>query len=290
MPRVWHDRFSASKIEDPDRRSLYLDIAADKKPYFMRYIYPSLMKQYNEYIRNTNRNALREFQMIIDEMQALPYRDLTERQQEFLMWYGKCMPVGTGECVMNRICKRIEAEFDGIVARMAADSHFDYTILKSDKKYTAAQYKAITELYGDYNKQLRNIIVLAKREREDSWDKAIEIEELRDYFMRKCLEVCSNGNTLCNIILDICYKKSSSKMFAWEMCVDEIVENLLEKNGNMISYPLPDPDGDKVYCGTKYRVVSSVYNGGGLEDGHYFERARVGAEDDPIAESWEEAI
>ena len=53
-------------IEDPEKRRFYLSLVADKKPYFMRIIYPALMKQYNTYIKNTNKNAMREFQMTID--------------------------------------------------------------------------------------------------------------------------------------------------------------------------------------------------------------------------------
>ena len=84
MPRLWYDRHAANKIEDPAQRELYLKIVADKKPYFMRYIYPALMKQYNTYIKNTDRNALREFQMTVAELYKLPIGETTERQREFL--------------------------------------------------------------------------------------------------------------------------------------------------------------------------------------------------------------
>ena len=50
MPKAWHDRHHALAVEDTERRKLYLSILADKKPYFMRYIYPDLAKQYNTYI------------------------------------------------------------------------------------------------------------------------------------------------------------------------------------------------------------------------------------------------
>lgn len=51
MPREWHDRHSVNLIEDTDTRRFYLKLVADKKPYFMRLIYPALMKQYNTYIK-----------------------------------------------------------------------------------------------------------------------------------------------------------------------------------------------------------------------------------------------
>ena len=72
MPRSWHDRHAANTIEVDEIRRFYNRIVADKKPYFMIYIYPSLMKQYNTYIKNTNKNALREFRLSVDELEALP--------------------------------------------------------------------------------------------------------------------------------------------------------------------------------------------------------------------------
>ncbi len=262
LPRSWHDWFAASEIADKDKRKLYRDIVADKKPYFMRYIYPSLMRQYNTYIRNTNRNALREFQMTVDELLALPYKDLTEDQQKFLHWYHKCMPVGTGDCVMNKICRRIEAEFDGFVGKAAAKSEFDYRIMKSGCEYSRSQYNTVAKLYSEYSKQLRNFVVFAKEEREDEYDVVKTIADLADEFERRSLEVCSNGQTLCDIVIDLCYQRNSTKMFAWEICAHEIIANLLRKNGGSISYPHLTENGEYSYCGHPYSISTITYTGG----------------------------
>ena len=147
MPREWHDRHSANIIEDPERRRFYQRLVADKKPYFMRIIYPALMKQYNTYIKNTNKNAMREFQMTIDEMLEMPRSELSERQKDFLRYYESRMPVGNHDCVMNRICRRFEKEFDGYLGRHNADVDFDYTVMKSGIEYSRTQYNAILKLY-----------------------------------------------------------------------------------------------------------------------------------------------
>ena len=68
MPRYWHDRHSVNQIEDPEEKRFQLSIVADKKPYFMRIIYPALARQYNTYIKTANRNARREFGMSIEEL------------------------------------------------------------------------------------------------------------------------------------------------------------------------------------------------------------------------------
>ena len=62
MPKTWYDRHAANKIDGEDH-NFYRNIVADKKPYFMRYIYPDLMRKYNTYIKNTEKNSLREYKI-----------------------------------------------------------------------------------------------------------------------------------------------------------------------------------------------------------------------------------
>lgn len=255
MPREWHDRHSVNMIEDADTRRFYQKLVADKKPYFMRIIYPALMKQYNTYIKNTNKNAMREFQMTVDELMEIPVSEQTERQKDFIRYYHSRMPVGNNDCVMNRICRRFEREFDGYLGRHNADTEFDYTIMKSDAEYSRSQFNAISKLYESYNKRLRNYAVFASYERVDEYDTFSRMLEMRNEFIQECTKECPDRFALCNIVLDICYQKSSTKRFAWEMCGDEIIQNLLKRNGGIISYPTLDVDGGITFGGNRFTVM-----------------------------------
>lgn len=254
MPREWHDRHSANKIEDESKREIYRRISADKKPYFMRYIYPDLMKKYNTYIKNTDRNALREFQMTVQELMALPYKELTPRQQDFLKYYSHRIPVGMNDCVMNRICRKFEGAFDGFSGRSSRRDVFDYTILKSDAEYTARQYGAIKRLYEDYNKRIVSYSIYAGYERVDKYDASAELSAMNDEFRRECSEACPNEDVLCNILLDLCYSKKATKRFVWGVCGHVIIKNLLLKNDCTISYPELCEDGEIAYCGSRFTV------------------------------------
>lgn len=254
MPREWHDRHSVNVIEDAEKRRFYLRLVADKKPYFMRLIYPALMKQYNTYIKNTNKNAMREFGLTVDELLALPKDTLTDRQKDFIRYYHTRMPVGVNDCVMNRICRRFEREFDGYLGRHNANVDFDYTIMKSGAEYTQGQYNAVLKLYEGYNKRLRSFAVFASCERVDEYDTFSRMIEMRNEFEQECTRVCPNRFALCDIVLDICYRRSSTKRFAWEMCANEIIENLLAKNGGKLTYPTLDADGDIEFAGNRFAM------------------------------------
>lgn len=254
MPKTWYDRHSVNLISDDDERRFYRRIVADRKPAFMRYIYPELMRQYNTYITNTNKNSLREFQLTIDELKSIPYDDLTSRQLEFLRYYDMYMPVGTGDCVMNTICRKVEQKFDGFVGAASKNSEFDYTIMKSGTSYLQWQYYAIERLLDDYNKRLRDYSIFSMYEREDKADKIDSIKVMNAQFARDCMDICTNSKQMCDILLDLCYKKSKTKKFVWDICGDQIIENLLEKNNWIISYPELDENGELAYGGEHFSM------------------------------------
>ena len=254
MPKEWYDRHSVNKIEDDDKRNFYRSIVADKKPYFMRYIYPTLMSQYNTYIKNTDKNCLREFGMTVSELKSMRYDELTERQVEFLNYYSRSMPVGTNDCVMNQICRKFEMMFDGFNKKSSYKSDFDYSIMKSDAEYTAKQYRTIKSMYETYTKRLSNFKSFAEYERVDDGDSALGLERIKEEFIEECDKICPDQSILCNIILDICYSKNITKRFAWSICGSEIIKNLLSKNGNKISYPVMCDDGEFEYGGNSFTI------------------------------------
>lgn len=261
MPREWHDWHSIKRMENVECRQLYMRIVADKKPYFMRYIYPALMRQYNTYVKNTNKTAMREFQMTVNDMLELPHYELTDRQRGFLQCYRNHMPISDNSCVMNRICHRFEDEFDGYLSRHNSNTNFDYTIMKSGAEYSKSQFNAVLKLYNAYNKRLRSYAIFANYEWVDEYDAFVKMMEMRAEFIQECTRVCVNRFVLCDIVLDICYKKSSTKRFAWDMCGDEIIHNLLGKNNNIISYPTLDENGDIQFCGNRFSMSQKEVGG-----------------------------
>lgn len=256
MPRNWYDRHTVNTIEDIDEREFQRSIVADKKPYFMRYIYPDLMKQYNTYVKNTNRNALREFQMTIDEMMEMSAERLSDRQLDFLRYYRVRLPVGMGDCVMNRICKRIEREFDGAIRRMNSESEFDYTIMKSGSEYTYQQKLAVQKIYDEYMSISKLNAIAGSCTHSSGIDAANSWQVLRHSMYTDMAAVCSNADALCNVLLDVCYKRNSSKKIAWSLAGHQIIENLLNNNGRVVSAPVLDPDGNIEYCGNRFTEIS----------------------------------
>jgi len=261
MPKDWYDR-SANRItdelsdEEAERRMFNLSILADKKPYFMRYIYPNLMNQYNTYIKNTDKKCMREFRQTIEELMEKNPDELTEAEAEFMNYYIQRMPVGMHPCVMNKICRRFEEEFDNYFLKNISEEEFDYCIMKSGQEYTTTQYNSIAKLYEQYTKRLQEYMQFSKRERIDEDESATKRSLMINDFRVECERACSNASQLCDIILDLCYRRSGSKQFCWDICSKEIIDNLLHNNGNIIYFPVQDEDGDIEFCGKKFTLES----------------------------------
>ncbi len=256
MPAKWCNRIS-SQIRNgqsaAEKKENWLNrkLTADKKPYFMQYIYPAEKAKMKEYNKKTNEKSLLRFRMTLDELLA---KDLkTPEEETFINCYLQNIPLGTAPCTINKICWRIEEIFGQTDLREA--DRFDYSILKSSAAYTKPLYAKIQKIYDLYKRELSAYMQYAGSERIKSEDRQMQKYLLKEAFKRQCLEQCPNEDILCNIVLDLCYAKSaSSKQFAWDICGDLFIRNLLRRNDYMISYPSLDENGEIEYDGLHFTM------------------------------------
>lgn len=254
MPKEWYN-YKSNKILDTDTeeikqyKELNLRILADKKPYFFTYIYPNEMKQYKTFIKNSNKNCIIKFGITVDEL--VKKEDKSESELNFLKYYYKKMPVSISNSVMNNICRKIENIFDNIDLHSNSDK-FDYTILKTQKQYSKGRYNAIKQLYDDYCEKTKIYTLECKINRIDKDEKQVFRSIFKESFKREAFNLCNDEDELCNIVVDICYKSNKSKQFAWDICGDTIVKNLLELNNYTINYPLLNKSGDLEFGGERF--------------------------------------
>lgn len=256
MPRYWYDRGAIWRDESmtEDEKEFQSRIVADKKPYFMRYIYPQVTKQWRKYDQGVRSKATTLFGKSLESL--LNSRDeLDTEEKEFVENYYRYMPVGVGHCIMNRICWRFEEEFDDYMKKYKPGGDFDYTIMKSGVQYTEAQKRAIKNLFDEYIDRVTAYMKRVNAERIAYDDKIVARMSLVYDFQRAAYDICSNRYQLCDIILDVTYQKEGSKQFAWDLVSDVIIENLSRKNNNIVYLPERSPDGDVQFNGDTYMFV-----------------------------------
>lgn len=268
MPEQWYS-VRANKINDDDSdeiikaKKFNLKVVADKKPYFMIYIYPELKSRLKKYINQNTENVIRRFGKYgiksIDDL--LNYKNKTPEMEKFAMYYKEFLPVSNNNCTVNKICRMIENKFN-LPAEIRRDKCvFDYSILKSDEEYTISDYRNVKRIYKIYKCKLDDIHKKIREEKSGSYEKCMAKEQILKSAKIECSIACSNEKALCNILLDLCYGENAKKEFVWELCGETIFNNLLEKNGGKIEYPcLTDNVGEFTYCGKQFVMKEKVVN------------------------------
>jgi len=260
MPKYWYDYHAIEKptTDDPEelaRYELNKRIVADKKPYFMRYVYPALMKEYKTYVKDAERKARLKFNMTLDELRKSADETGDPQQCQFIDVYDHKMPVNTNNCTMNRICRRIEA----LTADISFNIHsgdFDYSLMKCGTHYPIGQYYSIKKLYAEYVSKAKELAA-AQTNRVISKDTSLEYSAaLNEYFRREAEAICPNEDALVDIMLDLCYTHENSKQFLWNLKGNYIVCRLTEANGGKLHYPIQDPDGDFEYGGDSFSMTA----------------------------------
>lgn len=258
MPKYWYSTAACQKLPDATEaqkqfKALCLRIVADKKPYFMKYVYPDLHTEWKRYLKNANSKCIREFKMSLADLRQKP--DKTICEQEFLKYYEQLKPVGTNPCTVNRIAWLMEDTFSHFISKKAQVSDFDYRILKSGAAYSKHDYLEIKKQKQEYDACVQAYQKLAKSRRLDKEDTSQKKGILQLQFRASCEKICPNEKELCDIVIDLCYSAETSKQFAWDICGKTIIDNLLEKKNHTVSYPVrAETGGEFQFAGESFVI------------------------------------
>lgn len=245
MPEYWYRIQACQKLpeytdEQKHFKELCLRIVAESKPYFMKYVYPDLLSDWKNYVKTANSKCIREFQMPLEELRKKS--DKTPSENEFLLYYERLKPVGESPCVVNRIAWLFEQTFCNFFSQKAHKGRFDYQILKSGTAYSQRDYSKIKKVKDEYDERIQAFQQLSHSQRLDKEEAALNKSIMMMQFRSQCEQICPNEKMLCDIVLDLCYPFEKSKQFAWDICGETILENLLEQNNRTIHYPVLTAD------------------------------------------------
>ena len=246
MPKEWYSYKDVKKYEEENKElfDLYVKTMVNKKPYFFIYNYSHLLSKYNTFIKNVNNNCIYTFGLTLEELRAK--EDKNEREEEFVKNIDYKSPVFTNASIMNRICWRIEKEFKDVRLKVKPNG-FDYSIYKTNKKYSKTVFEKIKVVYKEYRRSVGQCIKDAK----DGYSKEQRKQELIEEYKVKTEKICPNAEDLCNIAVDICYK-GNMKNFAWEITGEQMIKNLLARNENTYKFPALDDEGDIEWNGHRF--------------------------------------
>lgn len=262
VPREWLDA-KMFKIKDGDdektihEKQVNASIAAEIKPWFFIYRYSQLKSELDKYIKSCKSNCKIRFGKTLDDLYQS--KDKTDEEEAFLYNYEKYMPVSRAPGTMNRICWRIEDEFQ--TTDVLPDVEFDYSILKTDAKYTQEEYDEVKKLYDEYGRQMLLLSKSRKKSETNNEDAESVALQVKNDFMALSHVACPSDEVLSNIVVDICYMSNKNKSFAWNIVGEQIFKNILKNSGGIITYPVKNDDGDIEFCGKRFSLHTQQIGG-----------------------------
>ena len=130
----------AEKAEKYKHNSMVIS----KKPYFFRYLYPELNKQFKQYESSYNQMSVSTFGIKLKQL--LAKQNKTDAEKKMIRMYQKYSPLITSNCTMNLLCREFEdADFEinfrkDNVSMLPTFEH-DFTFDLSKLQLVKAQYQ-----------------------------------------------------------------------------------------------------------------------------------------------------
>ena len=253
MPKEWY-QYGANVIkpEDSDeiqaKKQFNQTICANKKPYFFMYNYDTERINYQKFIEEVNSKSISLYGYSFEDM--LKMDNLGEEAERFVKYCAMKCPIDMSPSTMNRICWKIESEFNENFS--CEDVEFDYRIYKSENDIKRTSYFEIKSLCEHYLMDLKNLNSRKINNEEERKILLVDKDRLLEVLIEDITSICPNQETLCDILLDICYTGKMSKSVVWDVCGDQIIENMLKKHDNVLTYPEKCLEAEFSCCGTKF--------------------------------------
>lgn len=267
MPKEWHN-YGANIIQSDDSEEIQEQkrfnqkICAHKKPYFFIYNYDAERINYQKFIEEANSKSTSLYGISFEEM--LKLGDLDGETEKFVNYCSAKCPIDMSPSTMNRICHKIESEFKENFS--CEDVEFDYTIYKSKNDVKRASYAEIKSLCEHYLMDLKTLNSRKVNNEEERKVLLADKDRLLETLVEDVTSVCPNAESLCDMLLDICYSGKMSKSIVWDVCGGQIIQNMLEKHDYILTYPEKCGEADFWCCGTKFSNKTIKVGGDSIDE------------------------
>lgn len=243
----WQNPEKASSSEERDRIIFNNSMLIEKRPYFMRYLYPAYNKLYKTFLADIDRYSYTQYKVGYNSLKRGGNGKLIDKDLE--VFYNRINPLLTTQGTMNKVCYHMEKEmaevkrsytkkYDTEISKLLYDRsigilesdvdkmrdiHNQYTSFKSSKALASSEFSTYQQFY----------------------------KYLRNYSLE---EINSDIGYLANLAVYLCYHLDEGKRdFVWDCFGRGVVINL-SKHKKSVSVPILDSNGDISYLTQRYKM------------------------------------
>ena len=244
----------------------YNSLLADKKPYFFIYKYNKLYKELKDYNKKNNENSIIRFGKTLEDLIKQYTNDkksINEKEEEFLYYYYKFLPVLDSNSVMNKICHYIESVDFELKKKVKTNNNFNWKDLVTENFQPEKNLLKQLEQVIEEEMQLKHLdLKILKKENPELVKRngTTKREELdKDNWIillkSKLQEVCSNEERLSNHLVYIfyCEKKTLNKSVLWSLVGRQIYKIIKDKS-NIFYFPIKNENGSLNFLYENYNI------------------------------------
>lgn len=267
FPSDWKKREYLYEDDDEQTKQdkyKHNSLVANRKPYFMIYVYDKLRNEYNEYKKKCERTCKEKFGCSLDQL--LKKQDKSSQEMYYVSDYYRRMPVIKNNAVMNVLCSMVEKiDFKYKRPKNTENANEMFEILY-DKSIPLdiKKLNQLIELYKKFKKKRHfkhknNILKYIDFEIDQDNEHDKQVNEFYEGIRHEAELICPNQRELANYLVYIVYYlyPSETKEFAWSIGINGILETLESKSDKLIEIPMSDSNGTD-YLGKKYSLQRVV--------------------------------
>ena len=168
--------------EEKDTADFNNSILIDKRPYFMRYLYPHYDKKHQKHKDIYDTIAIAKFGVNMDDL--LAKKDRMPEEQSVVDIYNERGFFVNTDCVMNRICWHMEKSVKENRVKLAGSVDDVHNLLiDKDVKIDQDKLKKMEVLFKEYKSNKKN----------STGDASVLLSQYVDYIRSKAHEISSMG-------------------------------------------------------------------------------------------------
>ena len=241
-----NEQFAKEEIEFNNK------LLIEKRPYFMKYLYPKYKTQYNEHIKRYDYLSNRLFGISIQEL--LNIQNKTKEQQDLADSYNRFNPFLETDCPMNNICRYMEKEVKEIKINVnKKNPEYIFNMLYNKNiDITEYQIQEMEKVYKKYRKsktKSNTITDSISIEQGETPNSETDINNIDLDYISEDIQQLANLAVYVNYYLH----PTSPKNFCWDLFGEGIVLNIYDNSNKEFKIPILDDKGDIEYMGKKYK-------------------------------------
>lgn len=230
FPKFWTKwtKITPDNVHLSDIIELNNTIVVDKRPYFMRYLYPNYNKKYLTHIDNYDKYCYAKY--------GKPFAQLTEEDYDYnsvVERYKKFSPLLDSNCTMNNICRYMEKEVKEIRVNLSSTTDDRRIMLMKDNSipFDTDKYKKMEALFRKYRNERSRFNKILADSIKNEGNRLIKFKTIEQYnkaIRSEALSISSSLPELVNLAVAICYElyPSDRKSFLWSVFGDGVIDNI----------------------------------------------------------------